>query len=174
LEIKRFLEDKTVFAIAILLFIWAFFLTFFKPELLFLKTTTAGGDTASHYYTAQYLKEVLLPQGKIMGWLPANYAGFPIFYHYFPFTFLLMVFLGFILPLEISFKLVTVLGTFLLPLAVYLMFRTLKYGFPVPVLGRQHPQHPGRRVLFFLQPGAIRGPAGHIVRGHFQEQIRYP
>jgi len=127
---KRFLLD-----IIILLFIWAFLLTFFKPSLLLLKTRTAGGDTASHYYTAQYLRDVLLPQGKIMGWLRANYAGFPLFYHYFPLTFLLMALLSYVIPLEISFKLVTVLGTFLLPLCVYIMFRVMEYEDPVPILG---------------------------------------
>lgn len=128
-------RNKFLLDIVIILFVWVFLLTFFNPALLFLKTTTAGGDTASHYYTAQYLKDVLLPQGKIMGWMPANYAGFPIFYHYFPLTFLLMALLGYIIPLQISFKLITLLGTFLLPVCVYLMFRVMQYNYPVPALG---------------------------------------
>lgn len=134
--LRRLLQDKrTLVDIIILLFIGAFLLSFFRPDLLLLKTTTAGGDTASHYYTAQYLRDVLLPQGKIMGWLPANYAGFPVFYHYFPLPFLLMALLSYLIPLQISFKLITVLGTFLLPLCVYLMFRTMEYEYPVPVVG---------------------------------------
>jgi len=70
-----------------------------------------------------------------MGWLPANYAGFPIFYHYFPLTFLFMAVLSYLMPLQISFKLITVLGTFLLPLCVYIMFRAMKYKHPVPIVG---------------------------------------
>jgi len=114
---------------------WAFLLLYFDHKLLFLKTITAGGDTGSHYYTAVYLKEELLPNFKIMGWLKANYAGFPLFYHYFPLPFLIMAILGYVIPLEISFKIVTVLGTFLLPISVYFMFRNMDYKFPVPIIG---------------------------------------
>jgi hypothetical protein len=120
--------------ILLLLFQWAFLLSYFDHKLLFLKTITAGGDTGSHYYTALYLKEELLPRFKIMGWLKANYAGFPLFYHYFPLPFLIMAIFGYIIPLEISFKLVTLLGTFLLPISVYFLFRNLNYRFPVPII----------------------------------------
>lgn len=119
----------------VLLFIAIFLLGFFEPKYLFSKAITTGGDTGSHYYTAVYLKEALLPSGKIMGWLPGNYAGFPLFYHYFPLPFLLMALLSFVLPMQIVFKLVTVLGIFLLPICVYAAFRLLKYPFPIPALG---------------------------------------
>ena len=133
----KFLSSKRdlVVDLIVLGLIALFFLSYFDPRLLFLKTTINGGDTGSHYYSAQYLKEVLLPQGKIMGWLPANYAGFPLFYHYFPLPFLLAALLGGLIPLQIAFKLITVLGTFLLPFCVYLMFRLLKYEYPAPILG---------------------------------------
>lgn len=115
--------------------IFAYLFAFFDPRLLLSGTITAGGDTGSHYYTAVYLRDYLLPHGKIMGWLPGNYAGFPLFYHYFPFPFLLIVLLGYLITLPIAFKLVTILGIFLLPLAVYYFFRRLQYPFPVPVCG---------------------------------------
>ena len=110
-----------------------FLLSFFTPKYLFSPAITAGGDTGSHYYTAVYLKEVLLPAGKLMGWQPGNYAGFPLFYHYFPLPFLLMVLLSYVIPLQVAFKLITVLGIFLLPFCVYAAFRLLRYPFPVPV-----------------------------------------
>jgi hypothetical protein len=119
---------------AILIFIGIFLLSFFEPQYLFLKTTTNGGDTGSHYPCAAYLKEVLLPQGKIMGWMQGNYAGFPLFYHYFPLPFMLMAGISFVAPLEVAFKLVTALGTFLLPLCVYFAFRFMKYAFPAPII----------------------------------------
>ncbi len=121
--------------LAVLIFILIFLLGFFEPRYLFSATSTTGGDTGSHYPTAFYLKEVLLPQGKIMGWTMGNYAGFPLFYHYFPLPFILMVLLSYAIPMSVAFKLVTVLGTFLLPLCVYLAFRLLKYEFPIPILG---------------------------------------
>jgi uncharacterized membrane protein len=114
--------------------IFGFLVSYFNPSLLFLKTVINGGDTGSHYPNAVYLKEVLLPQGEIMGWMPGNYAGYPLFYHYFPLPFLLMALLSFIQPMEIAFKLVTVLGTFTLPLFIYLAFKAMKYEWPAPIM----------------------------------------
>jgi hypothetical protein len=131
----KFLSEKKelIIDVLVLLCITLFILNFFDPKLLFLKTTINGGDTGSHYPNAVHLKEVFLPQGRIMGWMQGNYAGYPLFYHYFPLPFLLAVLGSFILPLEITFKLATVLGSFLLPFAVYFAFRALKYKFPVPI-----------------------------------------
>src|SRR3989339_1047194 len=114
--------------------IFLFFFSFFAPRLLFSVTSTTGGDTISHFPTAVYLKNVLLPAGKIMGWDPGNYAGYPLFYHYFPLTFIFMAVLGFIIPIEVAFKIGTVLGVFLLPVCVFFAFRFLKYKFPIPII----------------------------------------
>ena len=112
-----------------------FLLSYFKPEYLFSSVITTGGDTGSHYYTAQFMRDVLLPQGKIAGWMMGNYAGFPIFQFYFPFPFLLMAVLSYLIPLQISFKLVTVLGIFILPLCSYAALRLMDQRFPVPAVG---------------------------------------
>ena len=115
--------------------IFAFLLCYFEPHLLFSKTITTGGDTGSHYYTAQYLIDYLLPHGKISGWCQGNLAGYPMLQYYFPLPFLLMALLTLALPLQIAFKLIVVLGTFLLPLCTYLFFRLLKQPFPTPIMG---------------------------------------
>jgi uncharacterized membrane protein len=127
------MKKNNLIDLIVLIFIFLFLLSFFKPGLLLSATTTTGGDTASHYPTAVYLKEVLLPAGKILGWDQGNYAGYPIFYHYFPLSFILMALLNFLIPMQVAFKLVSVLGTFLLPLCVYGAFRFLKYKFPIPI-----------------------------------------
>jgi tol-pal system protein YbgF len=119
----------------ILMAIAGLLLTYFEPQYLLSRTITTGGDTASHYYTAQYLKDVLLPKGQIIGWLQGNYAGFPLFMFYFPMPFIIMALLSFVVPLQIAFKLVTVLGIFLLPICTYFSLRLLRYEFPVPIFG---------------------------------------
>lgn len=119
----------------VLLILTGYLLSVFDPRYLFLKTTTAGGDTASHFYTAQYLKDVLLPRGRVSGWTQGNLAGFPILQFYFPLPFLLMAGLSVAIPLEIAFKLVTILGTLLLPIAAYGMLRLMRCRFPVPSIG---------------------------------------
>jgi hypothetical protein len=112
-----------------------FLLCYFEPCLLFSKTITTGGDTGSHYFTAEYLRNYLLPRGKISGWCQGNLGGFPVLQNYFPLPFLLMAFLSWVIPLEIAFKIVTVLGTFLLPVCAYAFFRLLRHPFPVPAMG---------------------------------------
>lgn len=114
--------------------IYLFLFYYFKPEYLLLKTITAGGDTASHFYPAHFLKEYLLPKGKIIGWCPGWYAGFPLFQFYFPFLFVLSVLLSYLIPLEISFKIVTILGTFLLPITAFLCMKLMGFKFPIPII----------------------------------------
>jgi TolA-binding protein len=128
-------KKEQVIDFSLLALIIAFIFSYFEPRYLFLKTTTSGGDTASHYYTAQYLRDYLIPHGKITGWIPGNYAGYPLFQIYFPLPFILMAFLSYLIPLQISFKLVSVLGTFLLPICTFFSLRFLGYRFPTPILG---------------------------------------
>jgi len=119
--------------ITILMFILLYLTGLFRPELIFLETTINGGDTGSHYPCAVHLKDLFLPQGKIMGWMQGNYAGFPLFYHYFPLPFLAMALLSGIVPMQVAFKLVSVTGIFLLPICAYAAFRAMNYRFPIPV-----------------------------------------
>jgi len=94
-------------------------LIFFKPNLLFSLTTTAGGDTGAHHYPAQYLIQELLPNFRLTGWAPGWYAGMPMLTFYFPFPFLLIAILDWFIPYAIAFKLITVLGVFALPATAY-------------------------------------------------------
>jgi len=103
-------------------------------SLLFTTTTVTGGDMASHFPTAAYLKSELLPKGRLIGWYPGNFCGFPLFQFYFPFPFFWIVFISLIVPLEISFKLISVLGIFLLPLCSYFAMRLARQKFPTPAL----------------------------------------
>jgi hypothetical protein len=115
--------------------IYGLLLSYFTPKCLFSDTIATGGDTPSHYAAADYLIHVLLPKGRIMGWMQGNYAGFPLFQFYFPFPFLIMAVLQAFMPLQIAFKLVTVLGIFLLPLCTYACVRLFKQPSPVPIIG---------------------------------------
>ncbi|MBC7294537.1 MAG: hypothetical protein H5T84_10660, partial [Thermoleophilia bacterium] len=114
--------------------IYATLLVFFRPNLLFSLTTTAGGDTGAHHYPAQYLIQELLPHFRLTGWAPGWYAGMPMLTFYFPFPFLLIAILNWFLPYQLAFKLVTVLGVFALPATTYAMGRLLRVRRPYPVL----------------------------------------
>jgi len=107
----------------------------FPPSLLFNPTITAGGDTLSHYAAATYLRDHLLPSGKLVGWMPGNFAGFPLFLFYFPLAFLVIAGLSLIVSFPVAFKLGTVAGTFALPLSACCSLRWMGFRFPVPAVG---------------------------------------
>jgi len=114
--------------------IYVVLLIFYKPNLLFSLTTTAGGDTGAHHYPAQYLIQELLPNFRLTGWAPGWYAGMPMLTFYFPFPFLLIAILDWFIPYLIAFKIVTVLGVFALPATAYAMGRLWRVRHPYPVL----------------------------------------
>src|SRR6266404_3867667 len=115
--------------------VWAFLLNYFKPSLIGMNTYPAGGDTPSFMHPIEHLRDVLLPAGNPQGWDLGNFAGYAPYQFYFLPPSLAIVGLGTIIPINIAFKLVTVSGTFLLPLASLLALRGLGYAFPVPALG---------------------------------------
>src|SRR3972149_7827417 len=119
---------------AILIAIFTFLLSYFQPSFFLIKNIPTGGDMASHYYPVKYLKEVLLPKGRIVGWMQGNYAGFPLFQIYFPCPFLLIVLLSYVLPMQIAFKVISILGIFSLPFCVYFTLKLMHYKFPMPIL----------------------------------------
>ncbi|MFH0916339.1 MAG: 6-pyruvoyl-tetrahydropterin synthase-related protein [bacterium] len=114
--------------------IYTTLLIFFKPNLLFSLTTTAGGDTGAHHYPAQYLIQELLPHFRLTGWAPGWYAGMPMLTFYFPFPFLLIAILDWFIPYLLAFKIVTVLGVFALPATAYAMGRLWRVRRPYPIM----------------------------------------
>lgn len=125
---------ETVVNLSIIILIFAFLLYYFKPSLLLLNTHISGGDTVSHSVLADYLKNYLLPHGKLIGWYPHWFAGVPMFQFYFVLPYLLAAILSYAIPLEIAFKLITVLGTFLIPVAVFFSMKLLNFKFPIPIV----------------------------------------
>ena len=103
------------------------FWQFHVPSLLFLNTTTAGGDTGAHVALPMYMEQHLLPHGRLTGWDPGWYDGFPVFSFYFPLPSLLVVILHKVLALfmasgtayNVAFKLITAAGSFALPVAAW-------------------------------------------------------
>src|SRR5437868_6224309 len=92
-------------------------------HLLLANTTTAGGDMGAHVWGPAYLRDHLLPHGRLTGWAPDWYAGFPALTFYFPLPSLLIVALDVVLPYGIAFKLVAVSGLVTLPVSVYVFGR---------------------------------------------------
>ena len=135
-DIRKILSTRqeTLVNAIVLIAIFIFMLSYFKPSLILLDTTTAGGDTATHTYPAKYLHEYLLPQGKIVGWSPGWYCGFPLFQFYFMLPFVMMEALALFMSIEVAFKIITVLGTFMMPLCALIAMKLMRFKFPIPAL----------------------------------------
>jgi uncharacterized membrane protein len=117
-----------------LFIVYLFLLGYFPASLMLSPTTTTGGDMGSHYVIADYLTHYLVPHGKLIGWYPHWLAGSPMLQFYFIPPYLLMTFLTLVMPLQIAFKIGTVVGIFLLPLASFLAIRFLGFSFPAPAV----------------------------------------
>jgi hypothetical protein len=103
-------------------------------NLILRATTAAGGDMGSHHYVDTFLREDLLPRGRVTGWAPGWFAGIPMLTFYFPLPYVLIALLTFPLGDQVAFKLVTVLGLLALPLTCWASFRILRLREPAPLL----------------------------------------
>jgi len=104
------------------------------PHLLLVANTPTGGDMGAHVLGPAYLRDVLLPSGRLMGWSNYWFAGFPIFYFYFPLPSLVIVGLDLVLPYGVAFKLVSVMGLVALAPASYFLARSMRFARPVAAI----------------------------------------
>lgn len=112
----------------------AFTLAQLHPELIFSNTTPAGGDMGAHVWGPAYLRDVLLPSGRLSGWSADWYAGFPAYQFYMVVPSLLIVLLDVALPYGIAFKVVTVSGVIALPVCAWAFAKLARLPFPTPPL----------------------------------------
>ncbi|MGH9046041.1 MAG: hypothetical protein ACRDVW_01880 [Acidimicrobiales bacterium] len=88
-------------------------------NLLVTNTTTTGGDTGAHFVMPAFIRSHLLGAGRLTGWDPSWYDGYPIYTFYFVLPDALAAVASYVIPYGIAFKLVTVLGSVLLPVAAW-------------------------------------------------------
>lgn len=105
-----------------------------NPGLILSANTPTGGDMGAHVFGPAYLRDVLLPEGRILGWSQSWFAGFPVFYFYFPLPSLVIVLLDLLIPYGVAFKIVTVAGLLGTPVATYYLARSLRLGRSVSVV----------------------------------------
>jgi 6-pyruvoyl-tetrahydropterin synthase related domain len=103
-------------------------------NLILSHTTAAGGDMGSHHYVAAFLREHLLPRGRVTGWAPGWFGGIPMLTFYFPLPYTLIAALSPLVGSQVAFKVVTASGLFALPLTCWGAFRVLRLPEPAPIL----------------------------------------
>jgi len=101
---------------------------------LFANTTANGGDMGAHVWWPRFLEQHWLGKGRLSGWAPDWYAGFPVGQYYFPVPAVLIALLDHVpfVPYNVAFKLVTVSGPVLLPVAAWSFARGLRAPWPAP------------------------------------------
>ncbi len=103
------------------------------PSLLFSNTTTTGGDTGAHIAMPKYM-ETMLSHGHLTGWDPGWYDGFPLYTFYFTLPDFFIAVGGWIIPYDIAFKLGTIAGSVMLPVAAWACGRFFRLRAPIPTL----------------------------------------
>lgn len=132
---RQILNPGLIAPVVVVFLAAAFLADYFPLELVLNPSTITGGDMPAHNYLASYLQGQLLPQGDLFGWAPGWWAGFPMFQFYMFLPYLLMALLGFLIPLEIAFKLVCAFSIILLPVSAFFALKWAGAKRPTPALG---------------------------------------
>ena len=101
---------------------------------IFDRTTATGGDMGAHVWGPDAVRRNCLPQLRPSCWQNDVYGGMKYPQFYFPGPIWLIVFLSFVIPYAIAFKVVTILGLVLMPVTGWAMGRLAKLDDPLPVL----------------------------------------
>lgn len=130
----------------------AIILAMFNPWLIFAANTPTGGDMGAHVMAPIFLRDKLLAHGQLLGWSNDWYAGFPLYYFYFPLPSLFILLLDLVFPYGVAFKMVVVAGVVAMPFAAYYLARSMRFSRVVAgVVGA------GIAVFAFMESYSIYG-----------------
>jgi hypothetical protein len=115
-------------ALVILVTLWQLHLSH-----LFSDTTTTGGDTGAHIAMPWYMRS-LIAHGHLSGWYPGWYDGMPLYTFYFTLPDFFVALGSWIIPFNVAFKIGTILGSVLLPIAAWACGRFFRLRPPIPTL----------------------------------------
>ncbi|HEY4377714.1 MAG TPA: hypothetical protein VGM93_11170, partial [Acidimicrobiales bacterium] len=73
---------EAVFSLLVVGICTAYVIGALHPTELLRNTTPTGGDMGAHVFGPDYLLHHLLPKGRLSGWTPAWYDGFPLYQFY--------------------------------------------------------------------------------------------
>src|SRR6056300_1582485 len=88
------------------LYILAFLIL--RLDLVFLNTMPTGGDMGAHVVPIKYFIDNFALNFQLNGWSNDWFAGYPLYFFYFPFPAVLTFFLNLIFPYPVAFKLMVV------------------------------------------------------------------
>tara|TARA_Y100000591_G_scaffold174534_1_gene150754 strand:- start:1128 stop:3302 length:2175 start_codon:yes stop_codon:yes gene_type:complete len=112
---------------------------FLRVELVFSDLLPTGGDMGAHIVPTKFFVNELFNNFKISGWSQDWFAGYPVYYFYFPLPPLITSLLNFLFPFSISFKSMVLISQILLVVSIEMIMRENSkefsfYGFGVGLL----------------------------------------
>ncbi len=119
---------------ALFLIVYAMLFVCFPPNIIFKNTTTNGGDMGAHNYIAKFFIDELFPDLRMTGWDTGWFAGMPMLTFYFPLPYLMIAILSKIFVYNVAFKLITILGSLILPISIYYFGKLFRLKYPFPEL----------------------------------------
>ncbi len=104
------------------------------PSRIFSSAVPTGGDMGAHLWAPAYLRDHLLPNGRVIGWSMDWYAGLPVYRFYMLPPALLILLLDVVMSYGMAFKIVVVLGLLTLPVCCWAFGRLSRFPYPIPAL----------------------------------------
>jgi len=114
-------------------------LIFLRIELVFSDLLPTGGDMGAHIVPTKFFVTELFNNFKLSGWSQDWFAGYPVYYFYFPLPPIITSLLNFLFPFSISFKTMVLISQVLLVVSIEMLMRKKSkvfsfYGFGVGLL----------------------------------------
>ena len=125
---------QTIATAIVLLGVTLFTFVQLHPSRIFSAAVPTGGDMGAHVWAPAYLRDHLLPHGRVIGWSMDWYAGLPVYRFYMLPPALLIVALDTVMAYGMAFKIVAVLGVVTLPVCCWAFGRLGRFPFPIPAL----------------------------------------
>ncbi len=91
-----------------------FLVLFLRIDLVFLDNTPTGGDMGAHIVAIHTFINDFVPNFQINGWSNDWFAGYPLYYFYFPLPAIVTFFFDLIFPFGVAFKLMVIISTILM------------------------------------------------------------
>jgi len=108
---------------------YSMILIILRVDLIFLDNTPTGGDMGAHVVPIKYFIENFASSFKINGWSNDWFAGYPLYFFYFPFPAILTYLFNLIIPYGVAFKIMVAGSIILVVYSIEKLFRKEDYLF---------------------------------------------
>jgi len=108
---------------------YSMILILLRVDLIFIDNTPTGGDMGAHVVPIKYFIENFASSFKINGWSNDWFAGYPLYFFYFPFPAILTYLFNLIVPYGVAFKLMVAGSIVLVIYSIEKLFRKEDYLF---------------------------------------------